>query len=129
MESKNALLLSAALAALFSTETALRSPTAERLGGHRVLAQGILVQPDAGALEPPSIADEDQEGDDDDSGENVPPVVAPSPGVIQVVPAVPVRPESPEQELERPGARQDQDERGDTRQQDLETPEGPGIKY
>jgi len=91
------------------------------------LAQGILVEPNAGDLEPPSIADENEQDDDgDDSGENVPAVIAPKPGIIQVVPAVP---ESRQEELERPGARQRELERGDTRQEDLEMPGGPGVKY
>lgn len=91
------------------------------------VAQGILVEPNAGDLEPPSIADENEQADDgDDSGESVPAVIAPKPGIIQVVPAVP---ESRQEELERPGARQREMERGDTRQEDLEMPGGPGVQY
>lgn len=114
MESNKVLFLSVALAVVLILQAA------------PVKAEGILVQPDVGALEPPSIADEDRQADDDNSGEYVPPVIAPSPGVIEVVPAVP---EGREEELEQPGARQREMERGGARQEDLETPEGPGIKY
>lgn len=93
-------------------------------------AEGILVEPDVGALEPPSIADEnDDAGDDDgdDSGEDVPAVIEErTPVVIERrLPAAEALP----QDLERESPRQDELERGSGRQQELETPEGPGIKY
>ena len=95
--------------------------------GCEQLAQGILVQPDAGALEPPSIGSEKDDDGADESGEDVPAVLEQR--GVEVIPApIPV-PESPEQELERPGARQDELERGGARQRELETPEGPGIRY
>jgi hypothetical protein len=94
------------------------------------LAQGILVEPDLRALEPPSIADENDDagdGEGDDSGEYVPPSLERrGPEVIERrLPA----PEALPQEIERQGARQNELERDGGRQQDLETPEGPGIKY
>jgi hypothetical protein len=113
MESNKVLFLSVALAVVLTLQAS------------RVKAEGILVQPDAGALEPPSIADED-EGEDDDSGENVPAAIAPQRNAIEVGPGVPG---GRQEELERPGVRQEQMERGGTRQEDLEMPDGPGVKY
>jgi hypothetical protein len=102
----------------------------ETLRDHERIAQGILVQPDASDLEPPSIADEENQQDDDDDGddggESVPAVIAPNQGVIEVLPGVP---ETRQEELERPGARQTETERGDGRQDDLDMPYGPGQKY
>ena len=82
------------------------------------LAEGILVQPGAGALEPPSIADEqDDEGDDEPVG-----------GGVGSAPPPPAY-ESRQEQMERPGRRQTETERGDARQEDLEMPDGPGQKY
>jgi hypothetical protein len=100
----------------------------DRLNALRV-AEGILVEPDVGELEPPSIADENDEpeddGDDEGDGYRAPVVIAPE----VPVDAVPRGYETRQEELERPGARQDEVERGGDRQQDLELPDGPGIKY
>ena len=93
------------------------------------VAEGILVEPDVGELEPPSIADEnddeEDDGDDEGGGYRAPAVIAPE----VPVEAVPRGYETRQEELERPGAEQDQVERGGERQQDLELPDGPGIKY
>ena len=80
------------------------------------LAEGILVQPGAGDLEPPAVADEDY---DDNAPTGGPDGVAapPPPG------------EGRQEQLEQPGARQEGVERGDRRQDDLELPDGPGQKY
>jgi hypothetical protein len=125
-KSCSATLLAAVLAVILTPYVDGRLPAADNRGEAPVVAQGILVQPDASALEPPAIADQQDDDGDDDSGEEVPPAIAPSPGVIQVVPAVP---ESRQEELERPGRRQEDTERGDRRQEELEMPGGPGIKY
>jgi hypothetical protein len=84
----------------------------------RQLAEGILVQPGAGDLEPPSVADEqDDDYDDGQDGNGV--------GSAPPPPAY----ESRQEQMERPGARQLDTERGDARQEDLEMPNGPGQKY
>lgn len=92
------------------------------------VAEGILVEPDVGELEPPSIADENDEqeddGDDEGGGYRAPVVIAP-----EVPVEAPRGYESRQEELERPGVEQEQVERGGGRQQDLELPDGPGIKY
>ncbi len=92
------------------------------------ISEGILVQPDVGELEPPSIADENDEPADDggdDGGYRAPVVIAPE----VPIDAVPRGYETRQEEMERPGARQEGVERGGGRQQDLELPDGPGIKY
>jgi hypothetical protein len=118
--------LSAALAVFLTSPANVWVPVADHGGEALVVAQGILVQPNVGDLEPPSIADEQQRGGQDEGGERVPAEIQPEPGMIRVVPAVP---ESRQQEMERPGARQQEMERGGGRQEDLELPEGPGTKY
>jgi len=93
------------------------------------VAEGILVEPNVGELEPPSIADQQDGGHDnagyEDGSHRAPVVIAPE----VPVDAVPRGYETRQEELERPGAEQDQVERGGGRQQDLELPDGPGIKY
>jgi hypothetical protein len=76
------------------------------------LAEGILVQPDVSQLESPSIADEndEQDGGHDNAGYEDGSDRAP----VVIAPEVPV----------------DAVPRGDeTRQEELEMPDGPGIKY
>lgn len=121
-------LAAAVLSLILAARPADERGSTETLRDHDRIAQGILVQPDASDLEPPSIADEGNQQDDDgdDGGESVPAVIAPSQGVIEVVPGVP---ETRQEELERPGARQTETERGGGRQDDLEMPDGPGQKY
>lgn len=123
--------LSAAVLALGVSSAPTNGDQRASAGGRDALrvAEGILVEPDAGELEPPSIADENEEQDDDgdDAGDGyrAPVVIAPE----VPVEAVPRGYESRQEELERPGVEQDQVERGGARQQDLELPDGPGIKY
>jgi len=102
----------------------------DRIGESLQVAEGILVQPNVGDLEPPSIADEndDPQERDDDSGEEVPVVLERRGTVVVVPPRIPV-PEDAEPEINRPDVRQEELERGGRRQEDLETPEGPGIRY
>jgi len=82
-----------ALASLLSVLPALfvgavlpggRHEPGDRTGDCLQVARGILVQPNAGDLEPPSIADENNggQGDDAGSGEEIPP------GLDQRVPAL-----------------------------------------
>jgi len=99
----------------------------DRTGGPLQVAQGILVQPNAGDLEPPSIADENSGGQQGSSGEEVPPDLDQR-GAVIIQEPVPV-PQDAEPRINRPDARQDDVERGGARQGDLETPEGPGIRY
>jgi hypothetical protein len=122
----SATFLSAALAAFLTSPANPWAPAAELRGEALVVSQGILVQPNVGDLEPPSIADEQEREEQDEGGERVPAEIQPEPDMIRVVPAVP---ESRQQEIERPGARQQEMERGGGRQEDLELPEGPGTKY
>ena len=113
-----------------------RQPTGAKTGDER-LAQGILVQPNAGELEPPAVGgdengddgddgDDGNDGDDDGGRQGNPAIIEEGQEDIEIAPRVP---EARQEELERPGARQRQDERGDARQEDLELPEGPGQKY
>jgi len=117
-------ILAVLLLVLVSVTTSHAAPSrlreAVRLdaAGHPVcIAEGILVQPDAGDLEPPDVAD-DQDDDDD---------APPMQGAVPPQEAAPG--ESRQEQLERPEARQDNVERGDARQDDLEQPDGPGQKY
>jgi hypothetical protein len=110
-----------------------RHPTGANAGNDQ-LAQGILVQPDAGALEPPAVGG-DQDGDDDEDGndgdddegrQGNPAIIEEGQERIEIAPPVP---EARQEQLERPGARQTETERQDTRQEGLELPEGRGQKY
>jgi hypothetical protein len=125
-KSCSATFLSAALAVFLTSHANPWVPAAELRGEALVVSQGILVQPDVGDLEPPSIADEQERGGQDEGGERVPAEIQPEPGMIRVVPAVP---ESRQEGIEQPGERQREMERGGGRQEELELPGGPGIKY
>jgi hypothetical protein len=122
-------LAAAVLALGVSVPTSGDQQSSEVGRGALRVAEGILVEPDAGELEPPSIADQQDGGHDnagyEDGSDRAPVVIAPE----VPVEAVPRGYESRQQELERPGVEQDQVERGGERQQDLELPDGPGIKY
>jgi hypothetical protein len=127
-------LIAPTLAALVVLLLSPRAGNQERRPGAGIedvqIAQGILVEPNAGALEPPSIADENDDVDDDDgddSGEDVPAVIEERAPVV-IERRAPAREALP-QDIERESPRQDELERGSGRQQELETPEGPGIKY
>lgn len=86
-------------------------------------AEGILVEPDAGLLEPPSEREYERERREAEhaADEYKNPPAAGHPHRR--------RRESRQEELERPDERQLETERGGSRQQDLETPDGPGVKY
>ncbi len=94
------------------------------------LAEGILVVPgeDEEAEEQILVEPRDDEDGSDDQ-------VAPAPGVPVYPRSAPIVeegmrvPESRQEELERPSEGQREMGEGDERQQDLELPDGPGIKY
>jgi hypothetical protein len=100
------------------TSTAGRTATL----GFQQVAEGILVEPDAGALEPPSVQEYEHERQREISESESEYAEEPAPSHRR-------RHESRQEQLERPGERQLETERGDQRQEDLEMPDGPGVKY
>lgn len=97
------------------------------------LAQGVLVQPDLEALEPPSVVEEQERRAEEAEREAERQREQREELIIEreqrAIREGEAEPRSRQEELERPTRRQQRLERGDRRQQELETPEGPGIKY
>ena len=127
----------AVLSLLLSSGIGIVSRPAAKAAGDRQIAEGILVVPDVRALEPSGDDAEDDdddadegEDDDDGGGQADPDVIERGEAVLGAPVVIPEsRPESRQEEIERPGGRQLEAERGGEPEENLEMPDGPGQKY